>query len=240
MAPRLKNSKLSKVITARFFHLFTGVFATAVSCHPQPQQPRYQKVVMVHGIFEDGKAFDSLKRRLETHGIQCFVPKLKPADGRGGLDKLAEGLKADIDNEFGETDKFALVAFSMGGLVSRYYLQHLGGAERCEEFITVSTPHHGTNVAYTYPSKGAFQMRPGSDFIRNLEETEGILDDIPITSYRTPMDLIILPTTSSVWSRAENRSYNVVLHPLMLHTSSVLSDIERRLVADTPAGRPDD
>lgn len=233
-------TRLKPMITARFFQLFTGVFTTAVSCHPQPQQPRYQKVVMVHGIFEDGKAFDSLKRRLETHGIQCFVPRLKPADGRGGLDKLAEGLKADIDKEFGETDKFALVAFSMGGLVSRYYLQHLGGAERCEEFITISTPHHGTNAAYTYPSKGAFQMRPGSDFIRKLEDTEETLGDIPITSYRTPMDLIILPAASSVWSRAENRSYNVALHPLMLHTSSVLSDIERKLVTDTPARRSDD
>lgn len=216
------------MITARFFHLFTGIFATAVSCHPQPQQPRYEKVVLVHGIFEDGKAFDSLKRRLETHGIKCFVPKLTPADGRGGLDKLAEGLKSDIDKEFGETDKFALVAFSMGGLVSRYYLQHLGGAERCEEFITVSTPHHGTKVAYTYPTKGAFQMRPGSDFLRDLESTESTLGAIPITSYRTPMDLMILPTTSSVWNRAENHSYKVILHPLMLSSKPILDDIENR------------
>lgn len=218
------------MITARFFHLFTGVFATAVSCHQQPATPRYERVVMVHGIFEDGKAFDSLKRRLETRGIQCFVPQLKPADGRGGLDKLAEGLKADIDQEFGENEKFALVAFSMGGLVSRHYLQKLGGAERCETFITVSTPHHGTKAAYIYPTKGAFQMRPGSEFIRELEKTEDSLGEIPIVSYRTPMDLIILPTASSVWSRAENRSYRVPLHPLMLHTKSVLDDIEKRLI----------
>ena len=218
------------MITARFFHIFTGIFATAVSCHQQPQQPRYNKVVLVHGIFEDGHAFSALKNRLETHGIECFVPKLIPADGRGGLDKLAEGLKADIDNEFGESEKFALVAFSMGGLVSRHYLQRLGGAERCEEFITVSTPHHGTRAAYTYPSKGALQMRPGSEFLRELEASEDTLDGIPIVSYRTPMDLIILPTSSSVWERAENRSHVVALHPLMLHTKSVLDDIERRFV----------
>ena len=226
------------MITARFFHLFTGVFATAVSCHPQPQQPRYEKVVMVHGIFEDGKAFDSLKRRLENHGIQCFVPKLKPVDGRGGLDKIAAGLKSDIDKEFGEADKFALVAFSMGGLVSRYYLQHLGGAERCEEFITISTPHHGTQFAYAYPTKGVHQMRPGSDFLRNLEETEDTLGDIPVTSHRTPMDLIILPPSSSVWLRAENHSHNALLHPLMLHTKSVLDDVEKRLTV--PAATPDE
>lgn len=184
---------------------------------------------MVHGIFEDGKAFDSLKKRLENHGIECFVPRLSPADGRGGLDKLAEGLKKYIDNQFGENEKFALVGFSMGGLVSRYYLQKLGGAERCEEFITVSTPHHGTKFAYVYPSKGVAQMRPGSDFLRGLEDTENILDQIPVTSHRTPLDLIILPPTSSVWKRAENHSHNVILHPLMLHTKSVLNDIEKRM-----------
>ncbi len=190
---------------------------------------------MVHGIFEDGHAYKSLQRRLETHGIKCYVPELKPADGRHGLDKLAETLKEGIDREFGPDEKFALVAFSMGGLVSRYYLQHLGGAERCKEFITVSTPHHGTKAAYTYPGKGAFQMRPGSDFLRNLEETESVLGEIPVSSYRTPMDLIILPPVSSVWDRAENKSYNVILHPFMLQNKSVLSEIETRFTLEENA-----
>lgn len=216
------------MITARFFHLFTGIMASAVSCHPQPATPRYQRVVMVHGIFEDGKAFSSLKSRFENHGIECYLPRLKPADGRGGLDKLAENLKQDINNEFGETDRIAVVAFSMGGLVSRHYLQKLGGAERCDAFVTISTPHHGTKAAYTYPTKGAQQMRPGSPFLHDLEETEDSLGDIPIVSYRTPMDLVILPADSSVWDRAENLSHNVALHPMMLHTRSVLDDIERR------------
>lgn len=219
-------------MTARFFQLFTGVFATAVSCHPQPSQPRYEKVVLVHGILEDGTAFNSLRQRLETHGIQCHVPQLKPNDARDGIDQLAETLKDGIDAEFGPDARFAMVGFSMGGLVSRHYLQNLGGAERCDSFITVSSPHHGTKMAYTYPGKGARQMRPGSTFLRKLEETEHRLGDMPVVSYRTPMDLIILPTESSVWKRAENYSHPVILHPLMLHSKPVLDDIEKRLVIE--------
>ncbi|MDE0836071.1 MAG: alpha/beta fold hydrolase [Akkermansiaceae bacterium] len=226
-------------MTARFFLLFNGIFATAVSCHSQPAKPRYERVVLVHGILEDGKAFDSLKNRLENHGIQCLVPELKPNDGSSGLEKLAQDLKTEIDTKFGTEDSFAVVAFSMGGLVSRHYLQKLGGAQRCDAFVTVSTPHHGTNAAYIYPGKGARQMQPGSDFLRELEETESTLGDMPVVSYRTPMDLVILPTGSSVWDRAENRSHAVPLHPLMLHTKSVLDDIERRFTfpeeTDTPA-----
>ncbi|MFM2199177.1 MAG: hypothetical protein RLZZ505_2609 [Verrucomicrobiota bacterium] len=219
-------------MTARFFHLFTGVFATAVSCHPQPCQPRYEKVVLVHGILEDGLAFNSLRSRLENHGIQCHVPKLEPNDARDGIDQLAETLKEGIDKEFGPDERFAMVGFSMGGLVSRYYLQNLGGAERCEAFITVSSPHHGTKMAYAYPGKGARQMRPGSEFLKDLEASEDRLGDIPVVSYRTPMDLIILPTESSVWKRAENHSHPVILHPLMLHSKPVLDDIEKRMVID--------
>jgi triacylglycerol lipase len=219
-------------MTARFFHLFTGVFATAVSCHPQPCQPRYEKVVLVHGILEDGLAFNSLRSRLENHGIQCHVPKLEPNDARDGIDQLAETLKEGIDKEFGPDERFAMVGFSMGGLVSRYYLQNLGGAERCEAFITVSSPHHGTKMAYAYPGKGARQMRPGSEFLKGLEASESRLGDIPVVSYRTPMDLIILPTESSVWKRAENHSHPVILHPLMLHSKPVLDDIEKRMVIE--------
>lgn len=184
---------------------------------------------MVHGIFEDGHAYTPLKKRLEYHGIDCYVPQLKPADGRGGLEKLAEGLKRDIDREFGTEEPIGIIAYSMGGLVSRYYLQELGGAERCETFITISTPHHGSKVAHAYPSKGSQQMRPGSEFLKNLKASEEKLDGIPIVSYRTPLDLMIRPTESSVWDRAENLSFKVLLHPMMLHSNSVLDDIERRL-----------
>lgn len=222
------------MITARFFGLFTGVFATAVSCHPQPQKPKYNHVVLVHGIFEDGKAFSSLKNRLEHHGIRCYVPQLKPADAYGGIDELAVQLKAGIENEFGAETDFALIGFSMGGLVSRYYLQNLGGADHCREFITISTPHNGTKVAFTYPGKGTTQMRPNSAFLQNLRATENRLSDIPITSMRTPMDLMILPPSSSIWDRAENVCYTVPLHPLMLHSNKVLDHVESKLLHPLP------
>lgn len=222
-------TRLVDMITARFFQLFTGICATAVSCHPQPARPKVERVVLVHGIFEDGKGFDSLKRRLEYNGIECYVPQLKPADARGGLENLAQDLKQDINTEFGDDKPFAIIAFSMGGLVSRYYLQELGGAHRCETFITISTPHHGTKVAHAYPTKGAKQMRPGSEFLKKLKASENTLKDIPIVSYRTPLDLVIIPTESSIWDRAENHSYKVALHPLMLHTKAVLDDIEKHL-----------
>jgi triacylglycerol lipase len=188
------------------------------------------RVVLVHGIFERGKNFNLLKQRLTKRGFDCYVPKLDPSDGRGGLENLAAGLKRDIDAKFGPGEPISIVSFSMGGIVSRQYLQHLGGAARCENFITISSPHHGTRLAWLYPTRGAEQMRPGSPFLAELARSQDRLGKMPVASYRTPMDLVILPPTSSVWNRAENLEYPVVLHPLMLHSNQVLADVEQRLL----------
>lgn len=189
------------------------------------------KVVLVHGFLDTGWVFRRMKLRLERQGAVCLVPRLRPNDGRGGLVALAENLKRDIDANFGPSVKIRIVAFSMGGLVSRHYLQFLGGAARCEKLLTISSPHHGTATARFYPSKGARDMRPGSAFLRQLQSTEATLRGVQLVSYRTPMDLMIVPAVSSVWPRALNLDFPVLLHPLMLSDEDVLSDVERRVLS---------
>jgi triacylglycerol lipase len=215
------------------YQLVTGLLlagsASAEAAPPGPAEP-LRRVVLVHGFLETGSAFKTLRKRLEKRGIECFVPRLKPSDGRSGLENVAARLKQDIDAEFGSEASFSVVAFSMGGLVSRHYLQKLGGAPRCENFITISSPHHGTSAAWCYPTQGARQMRPSSEFLAELRASEDCLGNIPVTSYRTPMDLIILPPESSIWDRAENVEFVVLAHPLMLTSKRVLDDIEQRLL----------
>lgn len=188
-----------------------------------------RRAVLVHGFIETGNSFNPLKRRLEQRGFQCIVPKLRPSDGRGGLEKIAQGLKRDIDAAYGPDGEIDMVGFSMGGLVSRYYLQELGGAKRCRNLITVASPHHGTRTAWLYPSKGAIQMRPGSEFLSSLQASEPELGRIPVVSYRTRLDLVILPSTNSIWERAENVEHPSLLHPFLLTNPVVMRDIENRL-----------
>ena len=206
----------------------------AVGCantrDPHAPAPRTRRVVLVHGFLETGTNYKLFKKRLETAGIQCLVPHLSPCDGRGGLERLAAGLKHDIDDAFGPDQPLAIVGFSMGGLVARYYLQNLGGAARCDQLLTVSSPHHGTDSANYYPSLGAEQMRPGSRFLSDLEKTQDNLGTMRLVSYRTHFDMVIYPPESSIWDRAENLEFPVLLHSMMLSSNAVMSDIERRLV----------
>lgn len=225
----------------KLFSLFTCLLTIGATDARNPQPLKISKketpineggkrVVLVHGFLESGTAFLTLKRRLEKQGFHCIVPKLIPSDGRGGLEVLAAGLKRDIDAACGPDEPIRLIGFSMGGIVSRYYLQKLGGAARCEKFFTIASPHNGTKTAWFYATKGAAQMRPGSEFLADLAKTESTLGDMLVVSYRTPLDLVILPATSSVWERAVNIEHPALLHPLMLTSNTVLADLEKRLL----------
>lgn len=217
---------------AGFITVLLGLSAafSAAGTRPSPS-PETRHVVLVHGFLETGNAFNFMKRKLEKQGFICHIPKLRPSDGRGGLERLAQGLKNDINQTLGPDQDFSIIAFSMGGLVSRHYLQELGGAPRCRHLFTISSPHHGTRAAWLYPTLGASQMRPGSEFLATLDRSEHRLGSMPVVSYRTPLDLIILPATSSVWDRAENIEHPALLHPLMVTSGTVIRDISRRLSA---------
>ena len=194
-----------------------------------PEKP-IMKVVLVHGFLERGNAYKILRKRLAKKNISCLTIRLTPCDARDGLEALAQQMKLQIEEAYGSKEPISVVGFSMGGLVSRYYLQNLGGADRCQQLITISSPHSGTHIAKCYPSKGAVQMRPGSQFLKQLEATENQLGDMPIVSYRTPLDLMILPSSSSTWERATNRAYPILMHPLMLSNPFVLRDVEKQLL----------
>ncbi|BCU78981.1 alpha/beta fold hydrolase [Luteolibacter sp. LG18] len=190
------------------------------------------RVVFVHGIFQNGNlSFGLLRHRLEDKGVACYAPSLKPADAHEGMAKLAEQLKAGIDRQFGPKERISIVGFSMGGLVARYYLQELGGASRCDALYTVATPHHGTETSRFYGGQGAHELLPNSDFIQALARSEDRLGSIPVVSYRSPYDLVILPHDSGVWDRAENIEVPVLAHPWMTRAGPVVDDIERRITA---------
>lgn len=169
---------------------------------------------------------------LEGQGFRCIVPSLTPNNGRESLEFLARQLKDIIDVKTdGLAAKLCLVGFSMGGLVSRYYLQELEGHHKISQFFSIAAPHHGSLMAYLGVNIGAKQMRPGSEFLLKLKQTSGCLQNIPCYSYWTPFDLMILPATSSLWNRAENISINALCHPLMVSNDQIIADMIAKVKA---------
>ncbi|KPJ92037.1 MAG: hypothetical protein AMJ53_10180 [Gammaproteobacteria bacterium SG8_11] len=187
-------------------------------------------VVLVHGILDNGSIFNKMVAHFEQRGIKCYAPSLTPSDGRTGLDDLANQLKLHIDNTFLQQN-VSIVGFSMGAMIARYYLQHLGGAKTTPQFFSVSAPHKGSVWSYLYPGKGAKQMRPDSAFLRDLDNSVDCLQGIDIYSYWTPFDLVIIPPTSSRWDIAHNIKIKALCHPCMLSNPQLISDIYHKLTA---------
>lgn len=182
--------------------------------------------VLVHGINDTSAKFKTMQRAFEHKGYRCIVPSLTPKSGSKGLAYLARQLKEIINAEIGGRNiKVCLVGFSMGGLICRYYLQELEGYKVVNRFFSISAPHHGSLIAYLWPNLGARQMRPGSAFIRSLEQSSERLHGLACYSYWTPYDLMILPATSSLWEKAENIKVTALCHPFMVKNALVIADI---------------
>jgi triacylglycerol lipase len=187
------------------------------------------RVVLVHGIYDNGAVFSSLSGYLGKRGAECLAPSLLPSDGSAGLEDLARKLAAIVDGAFGPDTPIDLVGFSMGGLVSRYYLQELGGYRRTRRFFAISVPFAGSWWSRVYPGQGIAQMRPGSAFLAQLDQTADLLDGVSVYSYWTPFDLVIVPPTSSVWTHAENIRLLAPCHPCMLWNRALMEDIAGRM-----------
>jgi triacylglycerol lipase len=158
---------------------------------------------------------------------------LIPNNGSEVLEKLAQQVANYVNDTFEAARPVDIVGFSMGGIVSRYYIQRLGGINKVQRFITISSPHKGTIIAYGTWLAGAVQMRPNSDFINDLNADFKMLKQLNFTSIWTPYDLMILPATSSRLGIGKEVTIPVILHPLMLtdtRTLTIVADALREPV----------
>lgn len=185
-------------------------------------------VVLVHGIYCSGDAMTRLAKYLRAQGRQVFTPSLTPSNGAVPLEALAGQLASFADREL-PGQKFDLVGFSMGGLITRYYLQRLGGLHRVEHYVTMATPHHGTKTAYVLRGPGVQQMRPGSDFLRDLATDADTLREVKFTSFYTPLDLVVVPARSSEMPQAHNVRIWAAMHPSWILEKRCLRAVSKAL-----------
>ena len=189
-------------------------------------------VLLIHGIFDTIKTFDKMSRYLKKLGWEVYSLNLIPNYGILGLDKLAEQVASYVDQTFPPNQPFDLIGFSMGGIVSRYYVQRLGGIDKVERFITISSPHNGTLTGYVLSLPAPIQMRPKSAFLQDINQDIALLDRINFTSIWTPYDAIILPARSSQLPVGRDIKIDVFLHGWMVSDEKVFKVIVEELKAE--------
>lgn len=191
---------------------------------------RRNPILLVHGLMDTSYKMRKISSYLQDLGWQVADIDLDANTGDTRLEILAAQVADLIDRTFAPQQRIDLLGFSMGGLVTRYYLQRLGGLDRVDRFITISTPHRGTIAANFSGRTGCMQMRPNSDFITDLSKDFDRLNQINFTSFWTPFDLIILPPSSSQLGIGTERQFPVIAHPLMVADRRVLTAIHSALI----------
>ena len=194
-----------------------------------PLSTNHRPVLLIHGIDADADDFCIMAPQLRAAGHEVHVLSYTPSDGRVGLDRLAEQIAAYAEIHFTDSQNFDLVAFSMGGLISRYYIQKLGGADHVRRLITISSPHRGTLTAFFRPNMGGRQMIPRCDFLMKLNADMKWTQRVRWTSLWTPFDLMIVPARSSLIPQAQCEYFGVLLHPWMLSDPRVIRRVHTLL-----------
>jgi triacylglycerol lipase len=113
-----------------------------------PQYP----IVLVHGIIVHDrggiiKFWGRVPKRLKEKGVKVFLGN---TDAWGGYESNAELLKAAIDKVLAETKsaKVNIIAHSKGGIDARYLIWKYDYGDKVASLTTISTPHHGSEIAY--------------------------------------------------------------------------------------------
>lgn len=183
---------------------------------PVPANPELDAIILVHGIHSNSRDMTRMARAFRAEGREVFTPDLAPNGGQATIEELGSQLADYAAKHVPRGRKFDLVGFSMGGLVSRYYVQRLGGAAYVAHLVTIAAPHHGTILAHLHPGAGAVEMRRGSGFLRDLAKDDAALSRVKFTTFHTPLDLVVVPPRSAEMPQARNVRVWASLHPSLI------------------------
>ena len=258
-----------KPVEQRAVQANTGGAILAVSA-PVPVAPR--PVVMVHGFTSSWQAWENYlgpKGYLAQIGIQGFAVgdgKVNGTMNTGSLDQptartntIAENaaiLAEYVDNvkKLTGAQKVDLVAHSMGGLISRYYIDRLMQGDEVGQLIMLGSPMAGTDCANLPSALGfylpaALEIRPNyvsEVFNSQITHRHGvafhalagvpILEAIKSPCTQVPSDIAV--SLESVEAIPEHVSELPVLHMDLNLSAQVFDEYVRPLLQTSPGNFP--
>lgn len=150
------------------------------------------------------------RSRLEVEGFdvtEANLPRLQTGDiARSSAILAVEVQKARYKFD---AEKVNLVGHSLGGIISRYYLQKLGGWRYVHRAVYLSTPHKGVYWAvFGLFTKAGRQLLPSSKIIQDLNNDPSRCRKIKCLSIISNFDEMIVPRESGILDCGYNKVVN--------------------------------
>ena len=234
------------------------------SCKPSATHP--YPIILVPGTFENmAKNWATMSPELKSQGYCVYALNYGATNGvdaTGPVADSARQLAPFVDKVLAATGakKVDLVGHSQGGMMPRYYLGFLGGANKVNHLVGIAPSNHGTRglIAPSPDSvppatsvggsncQACADQQAGSPF---LTELNSIGDTVPGPAYTvisTTHDEVVTPYPSQFLAGPARQVTNITIQDkcpadVIEHDQAPNDPVTQRLVSDAlgqPAGSP--
>ena len=192
-------------------------------------------VVLVHGYLCNRQLWRPFARWLARRGHAVRGVDLEPVFGSiDGYAPIVAQAVEELRARCG-APRVALVCHSMGGLAARAYLRANPDAPvAC--VVTLGTPHRGTVHARLGQGENAAQMRPDSDWLKALADSESAESLGRFTVVFSHHDNIVAPQTVQTLPGARTVAFSGVGHLSLAFDPRVWSVVAQAVAGALPGG----
>ncbi len=209
--------------------LIAGLGLTAA---PAEAATSKRPVIFVHGWTGSPSSFATAKAVFRAGGYRdrdLFAWRYDSLQDNVITARQLARKVTDVRRRTGKA-KVDIVTHSMGGLPTRYYIKHLGGARYVDEWVSLGGPNHGTDMAQYCQSRSCVDMRFGSAFLTRLNRGDETPGRVRYGTWWSPCDTVINPDTTVALAGARNTRTACLSHGQLLTNRTVLRQV-RRFVA---------
>lgn len=198
-------------------------------------------VLLITGVTIKKEWLNPIAARLQRDGFRTVVYE-PPALLSYSLFQASADLAKVVDRvraESGE-EKIDILAECTGGLISRYFIQSLGGDKKISRLVTFVSPQNGINklpLVSGFVSWPALRdLTPGSAFLQAVQ-SKPLPAGFPMTSIYTCTDEYIQPYRTSIVPGATNIGlcHGFVGHFQTMYDPQIYLVMHDALVKEIPA-----
>ncbi len=183
-------------------------------------------ILLVHGYGLNRACWLFFQTYLHTRGWP-WVWAINHRPRSRPIPSYAESLSSKIDLLMAEAgaDQVDVVAHSMGGIVTAWYMTQLHGDQRVRRLITLGTPWRGTRTHVFGLRREARDLAPDAQVIQDIQGIQG-----DIVSIWSDTDHLVIPNDSATHPNLKN-----IQIPYLGHLEMMISARVFRTVADALA-----